>query len=90
MSWKAGKKINLKGQLQFNISTTDPFTANKNLLATSGFDWSIHKKLSWQLSMTANVYRYGTELPGSSLTPVYAGNPDYLESTLRTGLQYKF
>lgn len=90
ISWKAGKKINLKGQLQFNMSTTDPFTANKNLLATSGFDLAISKKLSWQLSMTANVYSYGTELPGSSLTPVYGGSPGYLESTLRTGLQYSF
>lgn len=90
MSWKWSKKINLKGQLQYNLSTMAPFTANKNLLATGGFDWGIFKKLTWQLSMTANVYHYGSELPGSSLTPSYPGNPGYLESTLRTGLQYKF
>ena len=90
MTWKASKKINLKGQLQYNLSTMEPFTANKNLLATSGFDWDLYKKLTWQFSMTANLYHYGTELPGSSFTPVYAGDPRYLESTLRTGLQYKF
>ncbi|MHB1177936.1 MAG: hypothetical protein ACYCZO_06345, partial [Daejeonella sp.] len=90
MNWKVAQKINLKGQLQYSLSTVDPFTANKNLLATSGFDWDLYKKLTWQFSMTANVYHYGTELPGSSFTPAYPGNPQYLESTLRTGLQYKF
>ncbi len=90
MRWKWSKKINLKGQLQYNLSTMEPFTANKNLLATAGFDWNILKKLTWQLSMTSNIYHYGTELPGSSLTPAYAGYPGYMESTLRTGLQYKF
>jgi hypothetical protein len=90
MSWKLNEKFNLKGQLQYNLSTLDPFTANKNLLATAGFDWAILKKLSWQFSMTGNLYHYGTELPGSSLIPVYLGNPGYLESTMRTGLQYMF
>lgn len=90
LNWKPNPKLTIKGQLQYNLSTTSPFTANRNLLATSGFDWTIRKKLTWQFSMTANLYHYGTELPGSSLTPVYAGNPSYFESTLRTGLQYKF
>lgn len=90
ITWKASKKIDFKGQLQYSLSTMEPFTANKNLLATSGFDWALYKKLTWQFSMTANLYHYGTELPGSSFTPVYSGDPQYLESTLRTGLQYKF
>ena len=90
MTWKAGKKINVKGQLQYNLSIMDPFTASKNLLATSGFDWEVYKKLTWQFSATANLYRYGTELPGSSFSPVYSGSPGYLESTVRSGLQYKF
>lgn len=90
MNWKLNKKLNLKGQLQYNLNTTQPFTANKNILATSGFDWDVYKKLTWQFSVTANLYRYGTELPGSSLTPIYAGDLRYLESTVRTGLQYKF
>lgn len=90
MSWKMTKKFTLKGQLQYNLSTTSPFTADKNLLATASFDWKVYKKLSWQLALTGNIYHYGSELPGSSLIPVYMGDPGYFESTLRTGLQYKF
>jgi hypothetical protein len=90
ITWKAGKTISLKGQLQYTASRTDPFTANQNILATSGFDWALYKKLSWQLSMTANLYRFGSELPGNTLIPLYTGNPHYLESSLRTGLNYKF
>lgn len=90
ITWKTNKKFSLKGQLQYSLSTTSPFTANKNVLATGSFDWSIYKKLSWQLALTGNLYHYGTELPGGSLNPVYAGNPAYFESTLRTGLQYRF
>jgi len=90
MTWKAGKKINLKSQLQYNLSTTAPFTANKNILVTGGFDWEIYKKLTWQLLLTGNLYSYGTELPGNSLIPVYPSDPRYIESSIRTGLQYKF
>jgi len=90
MTWELNKKFNLKGQLQYNISTMAPFTGSKNMLITSGFDWSVYKKLTWQFSATGNVYHYGSELPGSSLIPAYAGNPSYFESTLRTGLLYKF
>jgi hypothetical protein len=90
MSWKKNKKLNLKGQLSYNISTISPFTADKNLLATAGFDWKLTKKLTWQYSMSGNMFRYGSSLPGASLLPPYSGIPQYLESTLRTGLQYKF
>lgn len=90
MSWKMNKNFKLKGQLQYCLSTMTPFTANKNLLATGSFDWNILEKLTWQFSVTENLYHYGSELPGSSLTPPYPGNPKYYESTLRTGLQYKF
>lgn len=90
LGWKLSKKFKYKGQLQYTLSTMSPFTANKNLLVTSGFDWDILKKLTWQLTGTANVYHFGSELPESSLTPPYSGTPAYLESTLRTGLQYKF
>ena len=90
MSWKLNKKVKLKGQLQYSLSTTQPYSANKNLLATTGFDWEVFKKLTWQFSATANLYHYGSQLLGSSLTPVYPGSPGYFESTVRTGLQYKF
>lgn len=90
VSWRMNQKFSLKGQLQYSLSTTSPFTADKNLLATGSFDWSIYKKLTWQLALTGNMYHYGSDLPGSSLTPLYAGNPQYFESTIRTGLQYRF
>ncbi len=90
VSWKASKKFSLKGQLQYNLSTTSPFTADKNLLGTLSFDWKIYQKLSWQFALTGNLYHYGSDLPGSSLFPVYIGNPQYFESTMRTGLQYRF
>lgn len=80
------KKLNLRGQLQFNITTIKPFTASKNLTATLGADWKVSKKLSWNTSMTANGNKYGDEL---SPPPALIG-AGYLESTLRTGLQYRF
>lgn len=90
MNWKPKEKINYKSQLQYSLSTVKPFTANKNLLATAGFDWELYKKLTWQFSFTANVYHYGTELPGSSLSPPFNGFPSYTETTVRTGLNYRF
>jgi hypothetical protein len=90
MTYKPKEKFSLKGQLQYSLSTIAPYTANKNLLATTGFDWEIYKKLTWQFSYTANIYHYGTELPGSSFSPSISGYPSYFESTVRTGLQYKF
>jgi len=90
LNWKTGKNFKLKSQMQYSLTNTAPFTANKNFLGSAGFDWDIYKKLTWQLLFTANLYRYGTELLGSSLTPVYAGDPRYMETSLRTGLQYRF
>lgn len=90
MNWKPSTKINVKGQLQYNLTTTAPFTANKNVLVTAGYDWEIYKKLTWQMLLTGNLYKYGTELPGASLIPFYSGYPSYLESSIRTGLQYRF
>ena len=90
MNWKPKEKISYKGQLQYSLSTVKPFTANKNLLATAGFDWEVYKKLTWQFAFTANIYNYGTELPGSTLSPTFIGSPSYAETTARTGLNYRF
>jgi hypothetical protein len=91
LGWKVNKKLNVKGQLQFNNTTVTPTTDDNNLLASSGFDYSFNKKLSLNYLMTANVFKYGSSLPGGSLIPAYtAGKPMYTESTVRTGLQYKF
>lgn len=80
------KKVNLRGQLQYNITTINPNTPSKNLLATLGADWKITKKLSWNTSMTANLNKYGNEL--SNIAPLLGAS--YLESTLHTALQYRF
>jgi hypothetical protein len=90
LTFKASKKYKFQFQLQYILSTTSPFTADKNLLATGSFDWKMYQKLSWQFALTGNLYHYGSDLPGSSLIPVYMGNPQYFESTLRTSFQYKF
>jgi hypothetical protein len=80
------KNINLRGQLQFNTTTINSFTPSKNLTATLVADWKITKKLTWNTSMTANGNKYGDELTPQ---PALLG-ATYLESTLRTGLQYRF
>ena len=80
------KKLSLRGQLMYNITAINPFTASKNLTATLSVDWKMTKKLSWNTSMTANGNKYGNELTPQ---PALLG-ATYLESTLRTGLQYRF
>lgn len=81
----AGKKIQLRGQLQYTIGKLNTFTANNNLIASCNIDWKINKKLSWNSFLSTNYFKYGNEL-GS--LPLIGAN--YLESTVRTGLQYKF
>lgn len=90
LGWKINKKLNIKGQIQYNNTTTTPTTDDNNFLLSSGFDYSFNKKLSLNYLMTANVFKFGSSLLGSGLTPPYIGSPMYTESTLRTGLQYKF
>ncbi|MCK9402388.1 MAG: hypothetical protein M0Q26_03225 [Chitinophagaceae bacterium] len=81
----AKKKIQLRGQLQYTIGKLNTFTANNNLVVSCTIDWKINKKLSWNSFFSTNYYRYGNEL-GS--IPLIGAN--YLESSVRTGLQYKF
>lgn len=87
LGWNLPKKnINLRGQLLFNITTISPFTASKNVMGTLSADWKLNKKLSWNTSMTGTFNKYGNEL---TPPPALLG-ATYLESTLRTGLQYRF
>lgn len=81
----AKKKIQLRGQLQYTIGKLNTYTANNNLVASCNIDWKINKKLSWNSFLSTNYFRYGNEL-GS--IPLIGAN--YLESSVRTGLQYKF
>ncbi|MFA5971572.1 MAG: hypothetical protein WC780_04395 [Lentimicrobiaceae bacterium] len=80
------QKINTRGQLQYNITTIDPFTASKNILATLGADWSMTKKLTWNASLTANIFKYGNEL----IPPPELLGARYIENTFKTALLYKF
>lgn len=81
----AKKKIQFKGQLQYTLGKLNTFTPNNNLVASCNVDWKINKKLSWNLFLSTNYYKYGDEL-GS--VPLIGAN--YLESNLKTRLQYKF
>ena len=90
LSWPLSKKLKLKNQLQYNSIKSQSFTANQNIMAIAGFDWKVLKKISWQYSMNISVLRFGTEKPGNLLTPAFAGTAKYMESTLRTGLLYRW
>ncbi len=86
LAWNKPKsKIGLKGQLLYNITSIGAFTPSNNLMATIGGDYKITKNLSWTLSMTGNLNKYGNELTPQ---PALLG-AKYLESTLRTSLQYR-
>ncbi|MCY7291224.1 MAG: hypothetical protein LH615_03485 [Ferruginibacter sp.] len=78
------EKLKLRGQLQYTLSTFNSFTPENNLIASCNVDYNINKKLTWTNFLSTNYYKYGNQL-GS---PYIGAN--YLESNLRTGLQYKF
>ncbi len=81
----AKKKIQLRGQLQYTLGKINTYTANNNIIASCNIDWKLNKKLSWNSFLSTNYFKYGDELVIPSLI-----GANYLESTLRSGLQYKF
>jgi hypothetical protein len=78
-------KIQLRGQLQYTMGKIQNYTANNNIIASCTIDWKLNKKLTWNSFMSTNYFKYGNELVIPSLI-----GANYFESTLRTGLQYKF
>jgi hypothetical protein len=78
------KKMAFKSQLSYMTTSLEPYSVNKNLLVTFGCDIKTKKQLTWNCSLTLNLYQYGNEF-----APVYF-NPSYTETLLRTGLQYRF
>lgn len=78
----AKKKVRLRGQLQFTIGKLDTFSSNKNFIASCNIDVKLHKKLTWTTYMSGNLFKYGNE--------IIPNGARYLESTIRTGLQYRF
>jgi len=80
----AKDKIKLRGQLQYTLGKLNSFTSNNNFIASCNVDYKLNKKLTWTNYLTTNYYKYGNELGA-----IFKG-ANYLESTARTGLQYKF
>jgi hypothetical protein len=80
------KKMQLRAQVQYTIGKVNTNTANKNFIASLNVDHSITKKLTWNLFLSANHFKYGDEL----VPPISLDGANYLESNYRTGLQYKF
>lgn len=81
----AKKKVQLRAQLQYTIGKLNSFSSNKNLVASCNMDYKLSKKLTWNVLLSTNYYKYGNELGLSSLD-----GANYLESNYRTGLQFKF
>jgi hypothetical protein len=80
------QKVNIKGQLQYNITTMKPSTASKNLTLTLLADWNMTKRLTWNTSITLNMFKYGDELT----PPVSLLGAQYTESMFKTALLYRF
>jgi hypothetical protein len=80
------QNLNIRSQLQYNITTIEPYTPGKNLTVTLSADWNIVKRLSWNTTLTVNLYKYGDEL----IPPPALLGARYLENMLRTALIYRF
>lgn len=78
----AKKKVQLRGQLQYTMGKLNSYSSNNNFIASCNVDYKITKKLTWTTFLSTNKYKYGNEI-----NPAGA---NYLESTCRTGFQYRF
>ena len=80
------QKLNIKTQLQYNVTTMDVLTPSKNVMLILGADWNLTKRLSWNTSLSMNLFKYGNEL---TPPPTLLG-ARYFENTLKTALLYRF
>lgn len=78
----AKKKLRLRGQLQYTIGKLNAFSNNNNLIASCNVDFKITKKLTWNTFLTTNYFKYGNE--------IVPNGANYVETTSRTGFQYRF
>lgn len=78
----AKKKLQLRGQLQYTLQKLNSSSSDNNLIASCNIDWKVAKQFSWNTFITTNYFKYG-----NSIIP---NGANYLESTLRTGFQYRF
>ena len=80
----AKDKVNLHGNLQYTFGKNGSFSGNNNFIASFNADVKLGKKITWNTFMTTNYFKYGNEL-GAGLE-----GANYLESTLRTGITYRW
>jgi hypothetical protein len=78
----AKKKLQLRGQLQYNLVKLNALKNDNNLIASCSVDWKISKQFSWNTYLSTNYFKYG-----NAIVP---NGANYLESTCRTGFRYKF
>ena len=78
----AKKKMSLRGQLQYTLGKLNSFSSNNNLIASCNIDYKLTKQLTWNTFLTTNYFKYGNE--------ILPNGASYLESTCRTGFQYRF
>jgi len=80
------KKGDIRAQLQYTIGKLSSYTSNKNLVASVNLDYKLTEKLTWNVFLGTNYFKYGNELA----PPVALDGANYIESNYRTGLLYKF
>lgn len=78
----AKKKVRLRGQLQYTLGKLNSYSSNNNFIASCTIGWKLTNKLTWNTFMTTNYFNYGNE--------IMPNGANYLESTMRTGFQYRF
>ncbi len=78
----AKKKLRLRGQLQYTLGKLNSFSSNNNLIASCNVDLKIGKNLTWSTFLTTNYFKYGNE--------INPNGANYVETTSRTGFQYRF
>ena len=78
----AKKKLRLRGQMQYTLGKLNSFSSNNNFIASCNVDFKITKKLTWTTFLSTNYFKYGNE--------ILPNGANYLESNIRTGIQYRF
>jgi len=78
----AKKKLRLRGQLQYTLGKLNSFSNSNNLIASCNIDFKLTKKLNWNTFLTTNYFKYGNE--------IIPNGANYVETTCRTGFQYRF
>lgn len=79
-------KVDVRTQLQYNITKVDTFSPSNNIMLILGADWQVTKKLTFKTNISTNVFKYGNEL---SPQPQLLG-AHYLETMYRAALLYRF